>query len=141
MKSGRESSPACISVCSRRSTQCFWTVIRCRVWCCCKKALLDKMDKASLIPAISASSLCAFSPLRHDLGNAQIVQFGEVLHHSRRLDVRGISVTSQLPVKFLHTGGLLFLDLVRLRNSRVTSQSMFRQILGEIITQSMMTPL
>ena len=94
----------------------------------------------------SLLDLCNLSvtPLRFltcEMPLATIVQLGEVLHHSRQLDVRGISVTCQLPVKFLQTRALLFLYLVRLRNSRVASQSKFRQILGETVTSSMMTRL
>ena len=84
MKNGRGSSPASVSMCSRRRTQCCWTVIRWRVWCSCKNALLDKLDKTSLSAAISASRLCAFSQCEIVLATQHVVKFDELLHQCRQ---------------------------------------------------------
>ena len=74
---------------------------RCRIWGRCNNALSDRVDRASLSPAISAARLCDFF--------SYVIELVKALHHGWQLCVRGIPVTGQLTNRLLQSGALLLL--------------------------------
>ena len=64
----------------------------------------------------------------HGIGNAQVIELGESLHHSSQLCVHGIPVADHFVRRFLRSGTLLLLLLLVLSSATSCTVSCFRTV-------------